>query len=189
MSTIEQIKVAVDVFKELNCPFELMHTVSTYPMPDSDANLLCIPMLAKEFNCDVGYSGHETGLAISYAAVALGATFIEKHFTISREDGGVDSDFSLEPSQMKDLVRESKRAWEAKGIISYGPTKKESKSLIFRRSIYVVKDIKKGESFTKENIKSIRPGLGLPIKYISKIIGRKACKDLKKGTPISWEHF
>ena len=141
------------------------------------------------FKCEIGISDHTYGIGVSVAAVALGATFIEKHFTISRKEGGVDSNFSLEPSEMEDLVKESKRAWEAKGIINYGPTKKETKSLIFRRSIYVVKDIKKGELFTEENIKSIRPGLGLPIKYISKVIGRKASKNLQKGTPISWDHF
>ena len=104
MSTIEQIKIAVDIFKELNCPFELMHTVSTYPMPDSDANLLCIPMLAKEFNCDVGYSGHETGLAISYAAVALGATSIERHITLDRAMYGSDQAASIEPHGLRQLV-------------------------------------------------------------------------------------
>ena len=104
MSTMEQIKIAVDIFKNMNCPFELMHTVSTYPMPDSDANLLCIPMLAKEFKCNVGYSGHETGLAISYAAVALGATSIERHITLDRAMYGSDQAASIEPHGLRQLV-------------------------------------------------------------------------------------
>ena len=190
MANLAELDEAVAAARNAGCKdLILLKCTSSYPASPEYSNILTIPHMRDLFKCEIGISDHTYGIGVSVAAVALGASFIEKHFTISREDGGVDSDFSLEPSQMKDLVRESKRAWEAKGIISYGPTKKESKSLIFRRSIYVVKDIKKGESFTKENIKSIRPGLGLPIKYISKIIGRKASKDLKKGTPISWEHF
>ena len=190
MANLAELDETVAAARNAGCKdLILLKCTSSYPASPEHSNILTIPHMRDLFKCEIGISDHTYGIGVSVAAVALGATFIEKHFTISRKDGGVDSDFSLEPSQMKDLVRESKRAWEAKGIISYGPTEKESKSLIFRRSIYVVKDIKKGESFTKENIKSIRPGLGLPIKYIPKIIGRKASKDLKKGTPISWEHF
>ena len=190
MANLSELDEAVTTVRECGCKdLILLKCTSSYPASPENSNILTIPHMRDLFKCEIGISDHTYGIGVSVAAVALGATFIEKHFTISRKEGGVDSNFSLEPSEMEDLVKESKRAWEAKGIINYGPTKKETKSLIFRRSIYVVKDIKKGELFTEENIKSIRPGLGLPIKYISKVIGRKASKNLQKGTPISWDHF
>jgi len=127
------------------------------------------------------------GVGVAVASVALGATVIEKHFTLSRADGGVDSAFSMEPDEMKALVVETERAWQALGEVKYGPTEKEKASLKFRRSIYVAKDIKAGEKFTKENIRVIRPGYGLEPKYFERIIGLTAKQDLKAGTPLSFD--
>jgi N-acetylneuraminate synthase len=122
------------------------------------------------------------------AAVANGATVIEKHFTLSRSDGGVDSTFSLEPEEMKSLVNETERAWQALGKVKYGTTKAEEASVRFRRSLYVVEDIKAGEKFTDSNVRSIRPGMGLAPKYLTKILGRSASADLEKGMTIKWEY-
>jgi N-acetylneuraminate synthase len=127
------------------------------------------------------------GSAASVTAVALGACVIEKHFTIDRKDGGVDSAFSMEPNELKQLVIESERAWQSLGKITYGPTKAEEKSLQFRRSLYIVEDIRAGDRLTKENVRAIRPGFGLPPKYIDTILGMSVTKDLKKGTALSWE--
>ncbi|OUU22485.1 MAG: pseudaminic acid synthase [Candidatus Endolissoclinum sp. TMED37] len=190
MANLAELDEAVSTAKDAGCrDLILLKCTSSYPASPENSNINTIPHMRDLFKCEIGISDHTYGIGVSVAAVALGATFIEKHFTISRRDGGVDSKFSLEPDQMEDLVKESKRAWEAKGLIKYGPTLKESKSLVFRRSIYAIKDIKKGELFTESNINSIRPGLGLPVKYLSKIIGREASENIKKGTPISWDHF
>ena len=138
------------------------------------------------FGCEVGLSDHTMGIGVAVTAVAHGATVIEKHFTLSRAEGG-DSAFYMEPHELKMLVEETKRAWESLGQVSYGPTDAERKSLIFRRSIYVAKDIKAGEVFTKENIRVVRPGLGLAPKFYETILGRSTSADLKKGTPVNWE--
>jgi N-acetylneuraminate synthase len=129
------------------------------------------------------------GVGVSVASVALGATVIEKHFTLDRADGGVDSTFSLEPNEMHQLVIETERAWQALGKVSYGATSAEQKSLVFRRSLYVVKDLKAGELLTEENVKAIRPGLGLPPKYLDYILGRKIKASVSKGTAINWQMF
>jgi N-acetylneuraminate synthase len=121
------------------------------------------------------------------AAVAHGATVIEKHFTLRRADGGVDSAFSLEPEEMKTLVTETERAWQALGKVTYGPTKSEKGSLKFRRSLYIAKDMKKGDILTKENLRIVRPGMGLPPKYYEVLLGRKVNQDVKKGVPVHWE--
>ena len=126
------------------------------------------------------------GVGVSIAAVALGATVIEKHFTLCRADGGVDSAFSLEPAEINALVVETERAWQALGKVSYGPTESEKKSLVFRRSIYVAEDIKAGEPFTAKNLRIIRPGNGLPPKYLDMLLGKKADRDYHKGTPVTW---
>jgi N-acetylneuraminate synthase len=129
------------------------------------------------------------GVGVAVASVALGAVVIEKHFTLSRADGGVDSTFSLEPAEMASLVVETKRAWEALGHVSYGPTAAEKNSLQFRRSLYVVEDIKAGTKLTDKNVRAIRPGSGLPPKFIGQIIGRAVARDVKRGTPVSWDLF
>lgn len=141
------------------------------------------------FQCTMGLSDHTMGIGVAVAAVALGARLIEKHFTLRRADGGVDSTFSMEPEEMKQLVMETERAFQALGHVQYQPTKAEEKSLFFKRSIYVSKDIKAGEIFSAENIKVIRPGDGLEPKYYDLMIGRKSAKDLKKGTPLNWNNI
>jgi sialic acid synthase SpsE len=132
-------------------------------------------------------SDHTMGVGVSVASVAMGATVIEKHFTLSRAEGGVDSAFSMEPSEMAQLVTETKRAWESVGKISYGATQAEEKSKVYRRSLYIVKDVKAGEVFTTENIRAIRPGLGLPTKYLDKVLGKRANQNILRGTALRWE--
>ena len=163
-----------------------MKCTSEYPATNANSNVLTIPNLKKIFKCDVGLSDHTKGIGASLAAIAHGAVIIEKHFTLKRSDGGVDSDFSIEPSELKDLVQESSNVWESLGKVFYGPTSTEINSLKFRRSIYSIRDIKKGEIFSNSNLKIIRPGYGLAPKYIKKIIGLRAKKNIKKGTSLSW---
>jgi N-acetylneuraminate synthase len=143
--------------------------------------------MRKLFNCEIGLSDHTMGIGASVAAVAHGATVIEKHFTLNRADGGVDSAFSMEPEEMKQLVIETKRAWESLGEVSYGPTESEKTNLVFRRSIYVAKKVKKGEKLNKYNIRIVRPGLGLPPKYYEILLGRKVNQDLNKGIALQWD--
>ena len=139
------------------------------------------------FQCQVGLSDHTMGVGTSVAAVALGATVIEKHFTLSRADGGVDSAFSMEPNEMVDLVVETERAWQALGSIQYGPTEKEKKSLQYRRSLYIAKDMVAGEILTQGNLRAIRPGYGLSPKYYDILLGKRVNRDLKRGEPVSWD--
>jgi N-acetylneuraminate synthase len=141
------------------------------------------------FGCEVGLSDHTMGVGVSVASVALGATVIEKHFTLNRAEGGVDSAFSLEPAEMNQLVVETQRAWEALGQVTYGPTSAEEKSLLHRRTLYVVKDLKAGDVLTKDNVRAIRPGLGLPTKYLEQVLGKKVNKPVSKGTGLRWDMF
>jgi pseudaminic acid synthase len=190
MATVAELDETVRVAREAGCrDLVLLKCTSTYPASPQNTNILTIPHMKKLFNCQVGLSDHTMGVGVAVASVALGATVIEKHFTLSRADGGVDAEFSLEPHEMKLLVEETKRAWEALGAVHYGPTETEKSSMKFRRSIYVSQDIKEGQPFTKENIKVIRPGFGLEPKYYDMIIGKVAKKDLKKGTALTWEHI
>ncbi len=167
----------------------LLKCTSTYPASPEDSNIATIPHLKNLFPVQVGLSDHTLGIGVPVAAVTLGATVIEKHFTLSRSDEGLDSAFSLEPDEMKKLVEETKQAWLSLGKIQYGSTDKEKASLQFRRSIYIVNDIKKGEKLSKDNLRCIRPGLGLPTKYFERVIGKRAVCDLKRGTPLNWHHF
>jgi N-acetylneuraminate synthase len=139
------------------------------------------------FDCEVGLSDHTMGIGAAVAAVALGATVIEKHFTLDRKDGGVDAAFSLEPAEMTALVRETERAWQALGSVSYGPTDPEKNSLVFRRSLYITKDLMAGDKLTRENVRAIRPGYGLPPKYLDVILGKKVNRDVQRGTPLEWD--
>lgn len=165
----------------------LLKCTSTYPASPQDTHLLTIPDMRESFKCLVGLSDHTMGVGASVAAVALGAVFIEKHFCLSRAEGGVDSAFSLEPAELKSLVVESRRAWEALGHISYGPTKSEKASLQFRRSLYFVRDLEKGQKIGKEDVRNIRPGFGLAPKAISEVIGRRVNKDIQRGMPVQWD--
>ena len=187
MANVAELDESVRTAQEAGCrDLILLKCTSTYPAAADNTNIVTIPHMRELFRCYVGLSDHTLGIGVAIASVALGATAIEKHFTLSRSDGGVDSVFSIEPEEMRTLVVESKRAWQALGKVSYGPTEKEISSLKHRRSLYVVKDIKVGDVFTEENLRAIRPGLGLPPKYYDHILGKKVNVDVKKGTPVSW---
>lgn len=188
VSSIADMDETVRLLREEGCEqFVLLKCTSTYPSTPENTNLLTIPHLSQLHNCLVGLSDHTMGTGTSIAAVALGARVIEKHFTLSRADGGVDSAFSLEPNELKTLVVESERAFLALGTIKYGIQEAESKSLFFKRSIYISNDIKKGESFTTQNIRIIRPGNGLEPKYWFDVLGKKSKKDLSAGKPLTKE--
>ncbi|HWR83511.1 MAG TPA: pseudaminic acid synthase [Candidatus Deferrimicrobium sp.] len=188
MATVAELDETVRTAREAGCEdLILLKCTSSYPAPPGSTNLLTIPHLRALFDVPVGLSDHTLGIGVAVAAVALGATVIEKHFTLSRADGGVDSAFSLEPDEMRALVTESDRAWQALGKVSYGQTENEKRSLQFRRSLYVAEDIAVGEVFTAANLKAIRPGFGLPPKYYDELLGKRVTRDVKKGTPVSWE--
>jgi len=187
-STVESISESVKVLKENGCNnIVLLKCTSTYPASAGNTNLKTIPHMRELFNCFTGLSDHTAGIGAAVASVALGARVIEKHFTLNREDGGVDSTFSIEPQELNALVVESARAWESLGEVKYDVLKEENASLRFKRSIYIVKDIKEGEKFTTENVRVIRPGDGMQPKYFEKILGRKARTYIERGTPLTWE--
>ncbi len=187
MATIAELDETVRTARESGCnDLILLKCTSTYPATAENTNILSIPHMRELFGCEVGLSDHTMGVGVSVAAVAHGATVIEKHFTLSRSDGGVDSAFSMEPAEMKQLVAETERAWQALGRVSYGPTDAERPSLQYRRSLYVVKNIKAGAVLTRANVRAIRPGLGLPPKYLEVVLGRTAKKDVKRGTALDW---
>lgn len=188
MATVAELDEAVRAAREAGCKdLILLKCTSTYPATPENTNVSTIPHMRELFNVQVGLSDHTMGTGVAVASVALGATVIEKHFTLSRADGGVDSAFSMEPEEMAKLVLETERAWQSIGKVAYGPTEKEKASLKFRRSIYVAEDIKEGELFTKENIKVIRPGYGLAPKYYERLIGNKAKREFKLGEPLLLE--
>ena len=188
MAEVDELDETVRAARDAGCQdLILLKCTSTYPASPEDTNLRTIPDLRERFGVQVGLSDHTMGVGTSVAAVAMGATVIEKHFTLSRSDGGVDSAFSMEPHDLELLVVETERAWKALGEVKYGPTAKEKASLKFRRSLYVAEDIKAGEVFTRENLRSIRPGLGLPPKYYETILGRRVRRDASKGTPVTWD--
>lgn len=165
----------------------LLKCTSSYPATPEGTNLRTIPHMKDLFHCRVGLSDHTLGIGVAVASIAFGATMIEKHFTLSRADGGVDSAFSLEPEEMKMLVRECKAAWDALGEVNYDLQAQEKKSILFRRSLYVVEDIKQGEKFTEKNVRSIRPGLGLAPKHYDAVLGRIAKQDIERGTALRWD--
>jgi len=187
MATVAELDETVRAAREAGCTdLILLKCTSTYPATPENTNILTIPHLRELFGCEVGLSDHTMGVGVSVASVALGATVIEKHFTLNRADGGVDSSFSMEPAEMAQLVVETGCAWQSLGRISYGPTEAEKKSMQFRRSLYAVRDIKAGDILTRENVRAIRPGLGLPTKYIEQVVGRTVKRDVRRGTPIEW---
>ncbi|NBC05533.1 MAG: pseudaminic acid synthase [Bacteroidetes bacterium] len=187
-ANLSDIDEAVRILRENGCPdLVLLKCTSTYPATPENTNLVTIPRMCDIFNCHIGLSDHTLGIGAAVASVALGARVIEKHFTLSRADGGVDAAFSIEPDEMKALVEESERAFLALGDVQFGIQKAEKKSLRYKRSIYVVKDISDGEEFTKENIRVIRPGDGLKPKFFEKVLGKKSSRDIKRGTPLSWK--
>ncbi len=190
MATLAELDETVRTIHEAGCEqFVLLKCTSTYPSSPENSNVLTIPHMRQLFNCEVGLSDHTMGIGGAVAAVAHGATVIEKHFTLSRADGGVDSAFSLEPEEMKQLVIETERAWQSLGTVAYGPMEAELPSLKFRRSLYIAKDMQAGEKLTLENMRIVRPGMGLKPKYYDVLLGRKVNQDVKKGTVVSWDLF
>lgn len=188
MATLAELDEAVCTAREAGCKdIVLLKCTSSYPADPGSSNILTIPHMKSLFNCEVGLSDHTFGIGVAVASIALGATVIEKHFTLSRADGGVDSAFSMEPDEIKSLVVETERAWGALGKINYGATDEEKLSLKYRRSIYIVDDVRANDILTEQNIRVIRPGLGLPPKYYEILLGRRVCRDIKKGTPLSWD--
>lgn len=188
VSTIADIDEAVRTLRMEGCEnFILLKCTSTYPASPENTNLATIPHLSKLHNCIVGLSDHTMGIGVSVAAISLGACVIEKHFTLRRADGGVDSAFSLEPEELKLLVLETERAFLAMGEVQYGIQKAEEKSIFYKRSIYVSNDIKSGEKFSENNLKIIRPGNGLAPKFWDSILGMSAKNDLKKGSPLTFK--
>ena len=188
MASIAELDETVRAARDAGCKdLILLKCTSTYPATPANTNILTIPHMRELFGCEVGLSDHTMGVGVSVASVALGATVVEKHFTLSRADGGVDSAFSMEPIEMQQLVQETERAWQALGTVSYGATAAEKKSMVFRRSLYVVTDMRAGDVLTKDNVRAIRPGLGLPTKYKEVLTGRAVNKDIQRGTPVSWD--
>ncbi|MGE7778927.1 pseudaminic acid synthase [Peribacillus sp. NPDC097264] len=188
MATLAELDETVRAVRDAGCKdLILLKCTSTYPSTPTNTNISTIPHMKGLFGCQVGLSDHTLGIGVSVASVAMGATVIEKHFTTSRADGGVDAAFSMEPEEMKALVVETNRAWQSLGRVSYGPTEEEKKSMKFRRSIYIVKDVKAGEVLTKDNIRVIRPGYGLAPKYYENLLGKKAAQELKAGSPLNWD--
>lgn len=190
MATLSEIETAVKTARaEGNEQIILLKCTSTYPARPTNTNLLTIPHMRAAFGTQVGLSDHTMGVGVPCAAVAMGATVIEKHFTLARVDGGVDAAFSLEPHELKLLVEETERAWQSVGEVRYGGSDDEKASLKYRRSIYISSDVKEGEQLNSENIKIVRPGFGIAPKYYDLLIGRRVNKALPKGTAMSWEHI
>ena len=188
MASIAELDETVQTIRDSGCEqFILLKCTSTYPATPGNSNVLTIPHMRELFNCEAGLSDNTMGVGASVAAVAHGATVIEKHFTLRRADGGVDSAFSLEPEEMKQLVIETERAWQSLGKVAYGSSEAEKGSLTFRRSLYIAEDMKKGEILNVNNLRIVRPGLGLSPKHYDIVLGRKVKKDVKKGSSVSWE--
>jgi len=188
MATIAELDEAVGTARDAGCKdLVLLKCTSTYPATPDNTNILTIPHLRDLFGCPVGLSDHTMGVGVSVAAVAHGATVIEKHFTLSRADGGVDSAFSLEPDELKSLVVESERAWQSLGTIRYGATEAEKPSLVFRRSIFVAEDMKAGDVFTNKNVRIVRPGSGLHPRHYDQILGQRISRDSVMGEPLAWD--
>jgi N-acetylneuraminate synthase len=188
MATVAELDETVRTARKSGCKdIILLKCTSTYPSTPENTNILTIPHMRELFGCEIGLSDHSMGLGVAVASVALGATVIEKHFTLNRNDGGVDSAFSLEPAEMKALVKETERAWLALGKINYGPTSQEKKSMTFRRSLYVCKDLKAGDVLSKENVRAIRPGYGLAPKFFDLVMGKRVNRDMKRGEALRWE--
>lgn len=188
MASINEIEEAVNTLVKNNCDnYALLKCTSNYPCAPKDSNLETMNLLRDLFNCEVGFSDHTLGIGASIAAVARGASIIEKHFTLKRTDGGIDSKFSMEPNEMSMLVLESRAARESIGTTFIGPTKDEIPSLNFRRSLFVCKDIKKGEIFNHSNVRSVRPSKGLHPRNLENILGKCAIRNIQAGTPMSWD--
>jgi N-acetylneuraminate synthase len=187
VASIADIQESVGILRKNGCKdLVLLKCTSTYPATPESTNLLTIPHMAALFDCQIGLSDHTMGIGAGIAAVALGARVLEKHFTLRRADGGVDSSFSLEPEELKNLVVESERAFLAMGKVNYILSEKEQKSLQYKRSLYVIEPMKSGEVFSELNVSSIRPSNGLHTRYYEEILGKTATQDIEAGTALSW---
>jgi len=188
MATVAEIDEAVRTARENGCKdLIVLKCTSNYPASPESSNLATIPHMRELFGCQIGLSDHTMGIGAAVAATALGAVAIEKHITTKRADGGVDSAFSLEPDELALLVRETATAAASIGKVAYGPSASECSSLVFRRTLYVVADVAAGEPLTPANLRAIRPGLGLPPKHVDQLLGKRVSRDVKRGTPASWD--
>jgi pseudaminic acid synthase len=186
-ASLAEIDEAVQTARGAGCrELVLLRCTSAYPALPADANLRTIPVLASAFSCQVGLSDHTMGTHIPVAAVALGATVIEKHFTLSRSDGGVDSAFSLEPAELAALCRQTRDARDALGTVQFGPTSAEQTAYEHRRSLYITEDLAEGDVLTERNLRAIRPGHGLPVKHRASLLGRRVRRSVRRGTPVEW---
>jgi len=186
MASLGELDDAVRTTRDAGCSqLALLKCTSTYPASPENSNIRTIPHLREMFGCEVGLSDHTLGIGVAVAAVALGASIIEKHFTLNRGDGGVDSTFSLEPEELASLIIETNSAWQGLGEVTYRPSDAEQKNLIFRRSIYAAKDIEEGETFTTDNIRILRPGDGAPPSLYAHLVGKKAKRTYARGTAVS----
>jgi len=189
MASLGEIEEAVGTLRASGCvELALLHCTSAYPAPPSSMNLRTIPHLRAAFSAPVGLSDHTPGIAVPVAAVALGAAIVEKHLTLSRDEPGPDSSFSLEPGEFREMVRAVRTAEEALGEVRYGTGPNEAGSAVFRRSLFVVEDVASGEAFGPHNVRSIRPGSGLHPRHLEEVLGKRAAREVKRGTPLSWEH-
>jgi N-acetylneuraminate synthase len=193
MATVAELDESVRVARAAGCrDLVLLKCTSTYPATPENSNLMTIPHLRDLFACaagniEIGLSDHTMGLGVAVASVAMGATVIEKHFTLRRDDGGVDSTFSLEPEEFAQLRVESERAWQALGQVRYGPSEAEKNSLVFRRSLYIVADMRAGDVLSAANLRAIRPGHGLAPGLYDTLIGMRVGRDVRRGTPMAWD--
>jgi len=190
MATIAELDETVRTAREHGCKdLVLLKCTSTYPASPENSNLLTIPHMRELFGCEVGLSDHTHGIGAAVTSVALGASVIEKHFTDSRAEGGVDAAFSMQPHELNSLVVETERAWQALGSIKYCPIGAEEENRMRRRSLYIAEDMEAGDVLTPQNLRKVRPGYGLPPKYFDLLLGKKVSRNLKKGTPVSWDVF
>jgi pseudaminic acid synthase len=188
LATLAEVGEAVAAAREAGCrELVLLKCTSNYPADPSSANLRTLSYLRDTFGCEVGLSDHTLGIAVAIASVAAGASVIEKHVTLDRAGGGVDAAFSLEPAELAQLVQGTRAAWQALGEVQQGPTAEEKASLVFRRSLYVCRDLAAGDVLSEENLRAIRPGLGLAPKYRAQLLGRRVARAVARGTPMSWE--
>lgn len=188
MATLAEMDETVRAARSAGCKhLVLLKCTSTYPATPANTNIRTIAHMRDMFGCEIGLSDHTMGVGVAVASVAMGATVVEKHFTLDRAEGGVDSAFSLEPAEMSALVTETERAWEALGQVRYGPTEAERKSLQFRRSLYITQDLKPGDILSPENVRAIRPGLGLAPGMLEAVMGRSVSRAVPRGTALSWD--
>ena len=190
MASVKEVEEAVDAARHAGCEdIVLLKCTSTYPAEPTDTNLRTIEDLRTRFSCHIGLSDHTAGVGASVAAVAFGASVIEKHFVLDREAGGVDAAFSLQPEEFKSLVEETKRAWQAIGGVVYGGSSSEEKSKQYRRSIYVSENINEGDILSEHNLRVVRPAYGLAPKHWNEVLGKRVNRNVSKGTPLDWEHL